>query len=111
MVGLVTETGETRVVVRRPKIAWRDRFRSYQILIDGQVCGRIRNGGELVVAIQPGRHEIQAKISWTGSKAVSFTAAPAADVDVRVAPAGDAKDAIRQVLGDSNWLSLEITSA
>lgn len=62
------------LIVRRRAAWWQDRMRDYLILVDGSEAGRIGNGAEVRVQVQPGRHRVQLKIDWCAS--------PALDVDV-----------------------------
>lgn len=62
------------LIVRRCAAKWQDRMRDYRVLVDGSERGRVGNGGEIRVLVEPGRHRVQVKIDWCGS--------PAVDVDV-----------------------------
>jgi hypothetical protein len=59
-------------VFYRPAGVWRDRFRSYRLYLDGQMCGTIRPGREVSVVVSPGHHIAQARIDWNGSPEVEF---------------------------------------
>jgi hypothetical protein len=102
-------TGDTATVVfYRPAGVWRDRFRSYRLHLDGQVCGTIRPGREVSVVVSPGHHVAQARISWTGSPEVAFDIDAAEVVRLRVEPAGSAAQSLGQVLGATTWLRLSV---
>jgi hypothetical protein len=94
------------VVFVRPPSRWRDRVRSYRLVIDGQPCGKIRSGSEVSVEVPAGHHVAQARIAWTGSPELAFSVEPGEIVRLKVEPAGDATQALGQVLGPSSWLLL-----
>ncbi|WP_131732332.1 hypothetical protein [Actinomadura formosensis] len=83
-------TDTSRVVFSRPKRALRDLLRSYRLFVYGAPYGKIKPGGEVSVDIAPGTHEVQARIDWSGSPRLAFTAAPGEVVHIRVEPAGNA---------------------
>ena len=49
-----------------------DRFRAYKILLDGDVCGEIRNGQEVEIDIHDGHHRLYLQIDWGLSNTVNF---------------------------------------
>jgi len=49
-----------------------DRLRAYQIVLDGQTVGELRNGEELKLGASPGRHQLYVKIDWCRSPIVDF---------------------------------------
>jgi hypothetical protein len=53
-----------------------DILRSYQIVVDGRVVGRIGNGGRVEFDVPPGRHQIHLKLNWCRSNVVEFEAKP-----------------------------------
>lgn len=55
------------LTVRRER-AWTDRWRRYRILVDGVEVGHLRQGEALSVTVEPGPHELQARIDWCGSR-------------------------------------------
>ena len=63
---------------------WIDRARAYKILVDGELKGTVRAGETLVLAIDPGRHKIQARLDWTGSAPMLIDVGPGATIEMRV---------------------------
>jgi hypothetical protein len=56
----------SEIRVTRPR-AWADKLRAYQILVDGETVGEIREGSELTIPVPPGLHAIQLRIDWCSS--------------------------------------------
>ena len=54
--------------LKRSSAPWADRFRAYNVAVDGQVIGHIRRGEEKVFEVTPGQHQVQLRIDWTRSK-------------------------------------------
>ena len=68
------------LIVRRRAGVLQDMARDYIVLVDGNERGRVADGQEIRLDVEPGRHRVQLKIGWCGS--------PAVDVDV---PEGSAQ--------------------
>src|ERR1700674_479408 len=58
--------------ITRSPVPWRDRPRSYKVLVDGAVVGTIRNGRTEDFAIPAGEHDVRIKLDWTGSTTLRF---------------------------------------
>jgi hypothetical protein len=59
--------GTAYIRVRRPT-AWAARLREYQIWVDGQKWGGVRDNHEIVIEVAPGHHLILAKLDWLTSE-------------------------------------------
>lgn len=58
--------------IRRRSWQYVDRLRSYEIVLDGSVIGRINMGEVFEYQPLPGSHTLQLKIDWCGSPKVDF---------------------------------------
>ena len=85
--GVVTVAGT--LVVSRPRGAWLDRRRAYRIVVDGKVKGKVKDGQELALVLEPGRHTIEARIDWSGSEPASLHVGPGATVRMSVESRGN----------------------
>jgi hypothetical protein len=92
----------------RPRTKWRDRFRSYNLLVDSDQVGKIRSGQTLPIEVSPGRHTAQARISWTGSEPLEFDLAAGSQIRLRVEPAGDSFQVLSQAIGRNPYLRMSI---
>jgi len=72
--------GTQSVLVRRESWPWRDRFRSYRVVLDGEVVGRVRSGAEAAFPVEPGPHSLDVRIDWTGSGIKFFNVLPGQNV-------------------------------
>jgi hypothetical protein len=61
-------------LARRP--AWADMLRSYQIFLDGEPVGSIRQGMSCAFQVHPGHHELYLTIDWCSSRHLSIYLAP-----------------------------------
>lgn len=50
--------------------------RRYKLLIDGEERGSLACGTEVIIPVEPGDHEIQARIDWTGSDVLRIAVEP-----------------------------------
>lgn len=49
-----------------------NKMRSYDIYVDGEKIGEIKNGGTEELPVPPGEHVIQLQIDWCKSKEIPF---------------------------------------
>ena len=52
---------------------WMNRFRSYQVLINGKQVGLIKNGGSEEFTVDAGNTSVECKLAWYGSRPFSMT--------------------------------------
>jgi hypothetical protein len=45
----------------------------FKIVVDGKQVGTIANGDVVEIHVDPGRHTLRLRISWTGSPSVPFS--------------------------------------
>ena len=95
-----------RIVVRRPKGAYRDAIRSYKIEIDGVVAGSVGPGDQVEFPVDPGEHSVRAVIDWTGSPVMPVTVGPGGTERLIVEPAGNAFTALLQIWKRDTYLTL-----
>ena len=50
-----------------------DRLRAYQIILDGEKVGEVRDGETKQFFLAPGKHQLSLKIDWCKSKTIDFT--------------------------------------
>lgn len=62
------------IVVERHS-GFQNRYRAYQVKIDGTVVANLRNGRSVEIAVTPGVHSVQLTVDWFWSSRI---------VDVRV---------------------------
>jgi hypothetical protein len=68
--------GTQFVRIQRDGRPWRDRYRSYRIVLDGNVVGKVRAGAEAVLPVEPGPHSLVLRIDSTGSSIEFFNVLP-----------------------------------
>jgi hypothetical protein len=76
----------TILKIARPKKKWQDRVRAYKILVDGAEVGEVRQLGEFLVPVAPGRHSVQFKIDWCCSPSIEIEVAEGATEVVACEP-------------------------
>jgi hypothetical protein len=62
-----------RIRVRREPGGWRDRTRSYRVVLDGAVAGSVKRGESITVMTDAGHHELHLKIDWAKANPFSST--------------------------------------
>ncbi|MDR2223912.1 MAG: hypothetical protein LBE34_14425 [Flavobacteriaceae bacterium] len=61
----------SRVIIRRKK-SFIERFRNFNIYLDGDKVMSVKNGEQVVLNITPGKHLIIIKIDWNTSNSIIF---------------------------------------
>jgi hypothetical protein len=61
-----------KIIIHR-KSAFSHRFRPFEIYIDGEKAGLIKNGGTEEFTVSPGYHKVHCKMSWYYSEAFNVT--------------------------------------
>jgi len=94
--------------LRREVSPWRDKLRSYKILLDGKVIGTIANGATHDFTIVAGEHVVRLKIDWAGSPKMSFTVAAGEIAEfVCRAGGGAALGLLQSILTPGRYIQLE----
>lgn len=84
--------GEGAKIVIRRLGGYRDLIRSYKIVLDGEVVGKIKQKREATIDVAPGEHTLRMKIDWTGSPEIPFTISAGETLEFVCRPAGTATD-------------------
>ena len=69
------EDAHAFIVVSRDRGGWRDRARTYTVVVDGEQVARIKRGERVEMPVASGRHQVMMRINWGTSQTL--------DVDVR----------------------------
>jgi hypothetical protein len=93
-----------QIVVTRPAGFYQDAVRRYRILIDGQEAGRLKRGEILRHTVQAGRHDVVAKIDWSGSPAAQVDVPPGDTVTLKVGPGSP----VGGFFSSDKWLTLSV---
>lgn len=62
-----SDDGGSQLAIYRYGGYWRDASRAYQVFVDGQPVGKLREFQTLSVPVSPGVHDVQLKLSWATS--------------------------------------------
>ncbi len=76
--------------VEREHAPWRDKFRAYKIVVDGETVGSVRDGASAEVPVDPGHHTLRLTIDWASSPMVEFDIAQGQRSTFRCRPSGGA---------------------
>jgi hypothetical protein len=92
---------DATIVISRKHGGWRDRARSYIIMVDSNPVGKIKHGQRVELPVPHGQHELVLKISWCTSPSITFDAQPGAVIEFFCEPGGPATAALQDVLGNT----------
>lgn len=94
------------ISVSRLPFQYRDRMRSYRIVIDGHFAGQVKAGQTLIIEVPSGSHSARARIDWTGSPTIKLNVAPGTTVELWAEPAGSAATALFQAMSSDGYIAL-----
>jgi hypothetical protein len=74
--------------VERAADGYRDRLRSYAVILDGREAGRVKRGQAIEIDISPGAHVAMVKLDWCSSPQLTFSVSPGEVVVLACRPGG-----------------------
>jgi hypothetical protein len=92
---------DATIVISRKHGGWRDRARSYVIMVDSNPVSKIKHGQRVELPVPHGQHELFLRISWCKSPSITFDAQPGAVIEFFCEPGGPAAAALQDVLGNT----------
>jgi len=96
------------ITVQRELGGFTDHLRSYKVVLDGEVVGRLLAGEYCAFEVAPGSHELFLKIDWGRSEKVIVSLAADQTAQFRCAPRGNVLTGLYwATLGSSR--SIELT--
>jgi hypothetical protein len=99
--GVHSNDADATIVISRKHGGRRDWFRSYAIMVDTNLVGKIKRGQRVELPVSHGQHELFLKIDWCTSRSITFDVQPGAVVEFSCAPGGPATAGLQAVLGDT----------
>ena len=88
-----------------------DRIRKYQVIVDGEEVGTIKNGESATFKIAPGPHELVLQIDWASSPPVTIDARPGGTVRLACRPKANPLNALYYILfARQKYLELDVVS-
>ena len=84
--------------VSRGTAKWRDKWRAYTVLVDGNVVGKVRRGASMSTQILPGAHIAQLRIDWCSSPLLPIEIPIGAELHLECGPAESDLGTARQMV-------------
>ena len=86
---------------------YRDTVRAYQVKIDGQVFGRVKDGKQQTFEVSPGAHQVRVRLMWLQSPPVDVQLEEGSEVRLRTGPNGGILQAWRIYFAPHTAMFLE----
>lgn len=86
---------------------YRDTVRAYQIKVDGQVVGRVKDDKQHTFEIAPGVHQVRVRLMWLQSPVIELNVGGGDHVRLRTGPNGGILQAWRIYFAPHTALFLE----
>jgi hypothetical protein len=74
------------MIINRVSHGYTDRFRAYEIWIDGNLAGKIRRGERQRIEVAAGEHEVCLRIDWCRSPSVRVRLGIGESVELSAGP-------------------------
>jgi hypothetical protein len=100
--GAQSAGGTAQIVLSRERGGWRDRARSYDVVLDGERVAKIKRGGQVELPVAAGRHEIVLRIDWCSSPTMALDLRPGESVQLSCAPGGSPAGALATALANTD---------
>jgi hypothetical protein len=97
----------TMVRLRRFPQPVGDEWRTYRVVLDGRLVGRIASREIFEIDTEPGRHVLELRIDWTGSRAIAFDLAATEVAEFECYPSGNLLTRIPRLFGRHGWIVLK----
>ena len=69
----MSELGETATLrIERSAEGWPDRYRAYEVMVNGTQRAKIRRGERCSIEVEPGSVEVFLKIDWCTSRSIEI---------------------------------------
>jgi hypothetical protein len=99
--------GPAYIEIERQSNPWRDRLRSYRLIMDGVQMGTLSRGSSLRYEVAPGQHHICLRVDWCRSRVLKFDVQPGETVSfICAASAGSWRALYDASLGWRRYISL-----
>lgn len=92
---------DATIVISRKRGGSRDWFRSYAVMVDGNLVGKVKRGQRVELPVSHGRHELFLKIDWCTSRSITFGVQPGAVIEFFCEPGGPAFAGMLDWLGNT----------
>jgi hypothetical protein len=105
---MTPSTDSATIVLTRGRQGYRDRFRSYAVLVDEAQVAKVKRGQTLRLPISPGRHKIYLRIDWCRSPGMDIDASPGEIINIYCAPAGGMNEAYDAFVNPDQYIILQV---
>ena len=83
---MTAAAGGSVITLSRALGGWRDRFRRYRVVVDGEQVASIGRGQRLDLPVPPGRHAVVLQVDWARSPQLEVDVAPGEVFTLECAP-------------------------
>lgn len=96
-----------KLTIERAATGWVDRYRSYEIIVNGEKLADIWRGESRDIAVDPGRVEVFLRIAWCRSRKVELSVSPGTEACLFCRPRSVLTAFYGITFGRDNYIHLE----
>jgi hypothetical protein len=96
------------LVLERPPGQWRDRYRSYEVIVNDQLRGELGRGEQRTFEVGAGEVEIYTKIDWCRSRKIRLNVNPGSEIRLVCQPRNMLTALYGITFGRNNYIRLNL---
>lgn len=97
----------TAIVIQRAHEGWRDRYRSYEVIVNGERRADLWRGEATAIEVDPGEVEIYIKIDWCKSRSIRMNMKAGSEKRLFCRPGSLLTGTYGVTLGRNNYVRIE----
>ena len=96
------------LILERTLGGWRDRYRSYEVIVNGRLRGELARGEQRSFEVEAGEVEVYLKIDWCKSRAVRLIVNQGSGVRLECQPRNILTALYGITFGRNNYIRLDL---
>jgi hypothetical protein len=97
------------LVIERAADGWRDRYGSYEVIVDDELRGELWRGERRTIEVEPGEVEVYIKIDWCKSRLVRLKIDAESEAHMVCRPRSILTAIYWVTLGRNSYVRLDLT--
>lgn len=101
----------TRVLLKRVSNGWVDRYRAYEVIVNGEPRADLKRGEQISLEVDPGHVQIQLRIDWCKSRPIEMDLSLGQEAQITCRPRTILTVFYGVTFGRDNYMQLEVERA
>lgn len=97
-----------KILIERASKGWVDRYRQYEVMVNGSMLTKLSRGETQVIEVDPGPIEIYLSIDWCRSRPVRLTLDAGSEARILCRPRSVLTGLYGVTFGRNNYMQLQV---